>query len=197
MKKNNILFFAFTLVVGSLLGCSSASKLPCATTDWYELGRQKGASGAPSESPENLEASCKTADGQLDAKAQFESGHSLGLSEYCSERNGYQLAKMNHSYKPGTCPQLLEDAFLKGYKSGLEAVQLSRDRKNIQNKMQRIEGNLLKDDIHISRRALLQAEKIELLEKEKSIDKKMADFKRDYESEIDIDDSIDPSFFVQ
>jgi hypothetical protein len=177
--------FAFT-------GCASSSKLPCATTDWYELGRQQGASGNEKSAPRQLTSSCKLEEEELDAQALFESGHSLGLAEFCSEKNGYQLAKMNHEYKKGTCPQLLEEAFLRGYNNGLESIQLSRDRKNIKSKIQRIEGRLQKSNLHFSLRGLLSAEKTVLLEESNRIERRLASYQSNF-----VTDSTDSAFFAK
>ncbi|MEK6555286.1 MAG: DUF2799 domain-containing protein [Bdellovibrionota bacterium] len=175
-----------------LSACASSTKLPCTTTDWYELGRQQGASGTEKNAPRTIASSCKAEGEQLDAQALFESGHSLGLSEYCSEKNGYQLAQMSHEYRKGTCPQLLEDAFLRGYKSGLEAIQISRDRKTIKNKIQRIEGSLLKSNMHFARRGLLNAERFTLVEESNRLARLFARYQND-----DVTASTDSAFFVK
>ena len=184
------------ILIFAIAGCSTASKLPCETTDWYEIGRQKGATGTGKALPSELASSCRSEESKLDAQALFESGHSLGLTEYCSEKNGYQLGQMDQNYKMGTCPQLLEENFLKGYRSGQEAVQISRERKNIKNKIQRIEGQLRQDNLHFSKKALLKAERIELQKTDGDLMKKHSAFKNQYEA-VNIDESFDPSFFVQ
>src|SRR5690606_10621427 len=145
--------------------------------------------GQERTAPRAIASSCKAEGDQLDAQALFESGHSLGLSEYCSETNGYQLAKMNHEYKVGTCPQLLEEAFLRGYRSGQDAVRLSRDRKTIRSKIQRIEGSLQKSTLHFARRGLLKDERLVLLDEFNVVDRKLAIHK-----DIDIASTTEASF---
>lgn len=168
---------SLVLVIG-LAGCASSQKLPCGTTDWYELGRQQGAVGADKAPPRTIASSCKSEDQNLDAQALYESGHSLGLAEYCSEKNGYQLAQMNQDYKKGTCPDLLEEAFLRGYKNGQESIRLSRDRKNIRGHIEKLKNDLLKSNLHFSRRALVEAERLTLEKESAAIDRDLASLER-------------------
>ena len=161
-----------------LAGCASspAKVLPCASTDWYELGRQNGSRGIASAQEDQIGKSCKSTEQKLDARAAYDSGVSLGLSEYCTESNGFQMGKANIKYN-GSCPQVLEEAFLRGFQKGVKAVQLTNEKQNLRSKIESLELNLQKAH-SLPLRGLLRAQKITLVSEGMKIDSQIATISR-------------------
>lgn len=150
---------ALILIAGGMLlglgACSTSEKLPCATTDWYELGRRHGARGASENESQNLQMACSTEDEKKDALALYESGRSLGLSEYCTEDNGFEMGRLGHRYLK-VCPSILEESFLAGYRRGERKIQL-----------QGINEKLSKPGLPIAKRGLLEGQKLQIQQEDK------------------------------
>lgn len=173
-----ILLLPFLLAAG----CASPAKtLPCASTDWYEIGRQQGSRGVASVKEDPIGKSCKAQEQKLDARSLYESGLSLGLSEYCTEANGFQLGKASAKYN-GSCPQVLEESFLRGYKKGQRAVQITNEKQRLRSKIQSVETNLQKAQ-SLALRGLLKAEHITLVGEDQKLDGQLATLKRSTEIE--------------
>lgn len=163
-------------------GCASPTKtLPCASTDWYEIGRQQGSRGLASVKEDPIGMSCKAQEQKLDARSLYESGLSLGLSEYCTEANGFQLGKTNSKYQ-GSCPQVLEESFMRGYKKGQRAVQLTNEKQRLRSKIQSVELNLQKAQ-SLALRGLLKAEHITLVGEDANLGRQLVALKRSTEIE--------------
>jgi hypothetical protein len=141
---------AMTTTYFALAACSTTEKLPCDTTDWYELGRRHGSRGAPDDESKKLNPSCKNEDEKADALALYENGRSLGLAEYCTESNGFEMGRTGQTYSK-VCPAVLEEAFLVGYNRGSRAASL-----------QSINERLKKPGLPFARKGLLEAKKIQL-----------------------------------
>lgn len=143
------------VIAGSILattGCATSGKLPCHTTDWYELGRRDGASGNPESAIQKLKPACRTEEEKADAIALYESGRSLGLAEYCTESNGFEMGRIGQKYQQ-VCPTILEEAFLAGYKRGRKAAALHS-----------IDERLKKPGLPFARKGLLEGQKLKLTE---------------------------------
>lgn len=181
--SSRLKFAALSALLMALAGCASPAKtLPCASTDWYEIGRQHGSRGVASIKEDPINKSCKAPDQKLDAKSLYESGVSLGLTEYCTETNGFQLGKSNIKYN-GACPQILEESFLRGYKKGQKAVQLTNEKQTLRSKIQSLEINLEKAQ-SLALRGLLKAERITLMSEDVKIDGQIAALKKSLDVSI-------------
>jgi hypothetical protein len=185
MVKLSMTKIVLSLALVALAGCSSATKSPpCASTDWYEIGRQHGSRGLASAGAkaDPIQKSCKLTEQKLDAKALYDSGLSLGLTEYCTEANGYQLGKSNLKYS-GTCPQALEESFIRGYRKGQKAVELSNEKEKVRSKIQSIEVNLQKAQ-SLALRGLLKAEHLTLVGQNATIEGQMTSIANNIEHAI-------------
>ncbi len=178
LPMTKLTLFTFAL----LAGCATPTKtLPCASTDWYEIGRQHGSRGLASATQDPIGKSCQAHEQKLDARSLYESGLSLGISEYCTEANGFQLGRTNAKYE-GACPQVLEESFLRGYKKGQQAIQIGNEKQRIRSKIQSVEINLQKAQ-SLALRGLLKAEQITLTGEDKQLDGELTALKRSTEIE--------------
>jgi hypothetical protein len=141
-----------------LAGCATSEKLPCATTDWYELGRRNGTQGGSEEEVKALKPACGTEDEKADALALYENGRSLGLAEYCTEENGFEMGRTGQKYAK-VCPIILEEAFLAGYKRGQSV-----------SKLQSVDDKLKKPHLGFIRKGILEGQRLQLLQDQKEPD---------------------------
>lgn len=61
---------------------------------------------------------------------RFVDGWNRGLSSFCTEEHGFILAKTGQEYRK-TCPDRLEEAFLRGYRRGLQAFVIEQETTQI------------------------------------------------------------------
>jgi hypothetical protein len=161
-KFKGIRLSAIALACLFVGGCSTPSLLPCATTDWYELGRRHGATGSPESEGKVLKMSCNSEEEKQDALALYENGRSLGIAEYCTEENGFEMGRTGQKYL-GVCPMVLEETFRVGYKRGERA-----------SKLQSINEKLKKQDLGFARKGLLEGQKLQLQDDQRSANAKKA-----------------------
>jgi hypothetical protein len=153
--KRHLVCALMLLINGTfLLSCASNETLPCATTDWYELGRRHGTRGALENEVQNLKFACANEDEKGDAMALYESGRSLGLAEYCTEENGFEMGRTGQKYL-SVCPVILEEAFMVGYKRGSRASDI-----------QSINEKLKKPGLSFARKGLLEGQKLQMLQEQ-------------------------------
>ena len=133
------IFFSATL---ALTGCISPSPevITCQQRDWYEVGRRKGASGQPLSS---LEAQTEQ-DPCFKSKtlhALYENGYQLGLLEFCTEDNAYELGRSGQKYFH-VCPAEIELSFIDSYRRGQRVYALENNNRSIDIQIQELYGQL-------------------------------------------------------
>jgi hypothetical protein len=108
-----------------VLGCQSAPlKVTCNQTDWFELGRQDGASGLSSRLKVHREECGKFFDKMNEGL--YATGYNNGLTEYCSSDNGFAIGKSG--LKPTlNCPPPMDQTFLAAIQRGQEARDLEEN----------------------------------------------------------------------
>lgn len=147
MNFKTILKIAIPTLALSLSACSTgnlASQAPtCASQDWFEKGRQDGASGLQSKA-ENLQKTCGSF-GE-DSKLLYLNGHNAGMVEFCSATNAFKMGQMG-TPKENSCPQLMKSEFEAAYKKGEESRRLKAQNEalaqRIQSLSQKINGRSL------------------------------------------------------
>jgi hypothetical protein len=147
----------------------SADRISCQNSDWYEIGRRDGASGAPVDRLKNYE---KTCNGVVDPENEvvYRNGRNAGLVEYCSTRNGYELGRMNSNYQD-VCPSQMEDAFMKAYKSGGLARQSEAISRKLSDRIDDLTDRLENDkEADSDQRAELRSQIESLKEQRAEID---------------------------
>lgn len=108
--------------------------------------------GAPEQESKSLNISCRSEEEKQDALALYESGRSLGLAEYCTEANGYEMGRTGQRYLH-VCPAILEESFLAGYRRGERAARL-----------QSINERLRRPGLSFARKGLLEGQKLQLIQ---------------------------------
>jgi hypothetical protein len=129
------------LGIVTLVACQSSPKtvVSCESADWYELGRRTGTTGQPSQ----LDQERKRCTGQFDhtQEAVYINGYNNGLTEYCTNENGYALGKSGATLNK-VCPRPIDEAFVAGYMRGTKVRELQQVNENIDRKISSINQRL-------------------------------------------------------
>ncbi len=140
----------------------------CQSTDWFSVGRDTGAKGKSTEKITKTHASCqkKGVDISLD---QYQKGWQMGISQYCSHDNAFNLGfKKKRPSK--NCPIDLKQDFDQFYAWGKEAYGLEKEIKVKERKLKR----KVKDLNNVSKKKKkLEKEVEDLEEKTKSLNEKV------------------------
>lgn len=121
----------------SLIGCThsplSSTQATCQSTDWYEKGRQDGATGnkANTEKHQNTCGNSFTSE----AQALYMNGFHAGMTDYCSPENAFQIGQMGGSAE-NDCPELMKESFMRSYKKGLESRSLKAKNQKLAQKIE-------------------------------------------------------------
>lgn len=158
------LFFLFSLIVLFFTACAHKEQKICQELDWYEIGRQDGASVKENKSRRPIAAVCEDSDQSL-SEALYNNGFDSSIATRCTQKNGFALGIANEPPKANLCPPLLHDEFLASYKQGQRYREIQNEKNNIQSKISNIESALKNSSLELAKRGLMSGEKIELLEK--------------------------------
>ncbi len=91
MKKLILIAIGF-----SLMGCAATDSELAKSGDWYQIGYQDGMTGHAQRSYKTLS---ELGDVQ---ESEYESGYSVGISEYCNPNFAYQIG-VSGQYYEGVC----------------------------------------------------------------------------------------------
>jgi hypothetical protein len=123
---------AILLIV--LVACVSHQKMSaCQSADWYEIGRQEGASGHTADTFAPHRDKCR-GEAKPNFEAQFMNGRDRGLIEYCTPENGFAAGKSGALYYY-VCPFNLEEDFLRHYRRGSRVLALQKDNLRLDHRM--------------------------------------------------------------
>lgn len=131
-------------LAGLTLLCSCATPLAerfsCSNSDWYEIGRRDGASGASEGLLDKYHEKCGD---RLEPESEdmYRNGRNAGLVEYCTVRNGFELGKMHVAYH-SVCPTGMETAFLQSYQKGSRARELEQQNKKLETRIEQLAQEL-------------------------------------------------------
>lgn len=135
---------AFYLLLILLLvtgGCATMNQSECTTADWDMIGMGDGSRGYLESYIDNHRRACAKF-GVTPDLSDYRAGHSQGIIQFCTERNGFALGRSGTNYN-GACPADLEPTFLEAYSIGREIRQAShkigRISSSIKAKQQEIE----------------------------------------------------------
>lgn len=97
----------------------------CQSTDWFAVGRDSGFKGEPADKVLKVQKSCqkKGVDMTVD---QYKKGWTMGINQYCSQDNAYQLGFKKKSVSKN-CPVELKTSFDQFYAWGKNANKLGKD----------------------------------------------------------------------
>ncbi len=91
MKK-----LTLVIITLSLMGCAASDSELAKSGDWYQIGYQDGVTGHTQRSYKTLS---ELGDVQ---EADYESGYSVGILEYCNPNFAYQIG-VSGQYYEGVC----------------------------------------------------------------------------------------------
>jgi hypothetical protein len=124
------------------LGLSACSHTPlsqtqslCQSTDWFEKGRQDGASGNLPQTSTHQNR-CNEYFNE-DSQALYLNGFNGGLTEYCSPENAFQIGQMGGSAE-NQCPLLMKDAFKVGFEKGVESRKLKAKNQELASQIENL-----------------------------------------------------------
>jgi len=145
------------------------SHYECLTDNWFELGKQHGNQGMPSQLK-----SLNCSRFALDTKpVDYRNGLARGLVQWCTFDRGYQLA-LNGVERNGTCSRTAHREFYRGYDTGLveqqkqeditalklEKLELIELIEALKGKLLRVDEKLLNPNLSTRERRLLTTERL-------------------------------------
>jgi len=107
------------------------NKEECINANWKIIGLQDGSRGKLAAYVGEHQSACSEYNITPNLELYMQ-GHELGVRQYCTVTNGYNLGKSGSSYN-GVCPQSLEAKFLVAYNHGYENYQLNRQIQVLEN----------------------------------------------------------------
>ena len=119
--------------LGSIIlfsGCATLSKQECAVGDWQAIGSNDGVAGHYSNRLASHAKACAKAGVAPDYRA-WERGRQLGLKQYCTVSNAYNLGRRGrelNSVCPATMTSTLQQANQQGREYYTVNSQLNEDR---------------------------------------------------------------------
>jgi len=128
------------LPLGACTNTPLAERFSCSNSDWYEIGRRDGASGA---SPDRIQTYRQKCGEHLEAESidMYTNGRNAGLVEYCTGKNGFELGRMNVAYNH-VCPGTMEKDFLAAFDRGSRARVLEFENKKLENRIEQLAAEL-------------------------------------------------------
>ncbi|MFT7560827.1 MAG: hypothetical protein ACI93R_002750 [Flavobacteriales bacterium] len=111
------LLILFTAVIFTACGSNSIKDFNCETSDWTKLGFETAVSGKSVRHFDNYKNACgaKITDAVID---QYVNGYTLGVVEYCTQENGFDIGERGDAI-PSVCPIEYREIFMSGYYKGI------------------------------------------------------------------------------
>ena len=150
--------FAITILIigsiGPLAGCASrrAKTLSCNQRDWYEIGRQDGAQGAPLDHVGRYRTECGGTL-QIHDEMIYANGRHAGLVEYCQVESAFQVGRAGQPYHD-VCPAPIDEAFLASYRRGQRARELEQRYRDLDAEIESLSDRLLRAEDSPAQRRL-------------------------------------------
>ena len=161
-------FSAVVLLFAACTHTQHTASGGCQELDWYELGRQDGTQGSQA-TRRSVAAVCDESDQSL-SEALYNNGFDAGVSQYCAPQNGFELGRSGQPIVAGVCPNLQQEEFVQRYEQGQRFTRLEKQSQDIERRIQSLESHLSNKSVELTRRGLLNGEKIQLQEKKKMLD---------------------------
>jgi hypothetical protein len=163
-------------------GCAHMDEAECQSADWYGIGFEDGAAGAPAGRVGDHREACARHGVTPDLTA-YRTGREEGLGEFCRPANGYRVGESGAAYH-GVCPRHLEPAFLVAYRAGRELFEVAAAVREVERELlhaeQRLaavredleaaQAELIRDGVSTERRATLLTQVYELSRRQGSLE---------------------------
>lgn len=165
MSFRILLLLCFVFMGGWITSCSSQLVVlqpNCSEMNWFEKGRQDGLQGQPSNNWIMHNRECEKMQ-QAEIQSYLD-GWNHGLSMFCTEKHGYIMAKSGEPYKK-ICPDSYEEAFLQGYKQGLQIFMIEKETSQLTAQLETKEAELRKSNASLAAKQQLQKEIDDLSQK--------------------------------
>lgn len=144
-------FLAILGAVSMLSACASGpatmSSEECQNADWRAVGREDGLRGAPMEALGARVEQCSQTQASVDVVA-YRAGRLEGLTEFCTEENGYDFGYRGGDYH-GVCPEEAEEDFIAGYQDGITMYKLKQDVKETERELRKMERDMDRKQIEL------------------------------------------------
>lgn len=139
-SKTIISALAALLLVSACSTTPLEDRFSCANSDWYEIGRRDGASGAPLARWAHYHERCGD---RIDPQSEdmYRNGRNSGLVEYCTPNNAFELGRMHIAYN-SVCPSQMESAFTEAYEKGTHARELDLETKRVSQRIEQLSQQL-------------------------------------------------------
>lgn len=160
MKKILTLFLFFLP-----LACSNSPvrevQATCDSIDWYEKGRQDGATGNHPRTDEYK----KNCHNQFNTENQalYTNGYHAGLTDYCSPENAFQIGQMGGAAE-NHCPDLMKETFKKNHKKGAESRELKDRNQELAKRIQSLSKEVAREISSVNKNSL--SSELELLKRQ-------------------------------
>lgn len=132
-----------------LNGCATMNEAGCRNADWKIIGMEDGSEGRlPAYLGEHRSA-CSRYNIKPDLNIYL-TGHEIGVRQYCTEANGYNVGKNGDKYN-GVCPSSLEADFLETYEYGHEHYLLQSEIDSLESSIRYNKGEIEELEEEISK----------------------------------------------
>lgn len=132
-----------------LSSCTTLKKSDCVEGNWSGIGFNDATAGLKSASQFRAHAKACSKHKITPNIAIYNSGYQKGLVQFCTATNGYRRGVGQSEYY-GTCPQALQDNFIKGYLAGLDTatIELTEDILDLRHERRRAIRKHHKAELH-------------------------------------------------
>ncbi|PON17659.1 hypothetical protein C2W62_12065 [Candidatus Entotheonella serta] len=168
-----------TALLLTLSACATLNQAECQQANWHTIGFEDGAKGElPSRIGRHRKACAKH--GVSPDLAAYQAGHSDGLSQFCTELNGFSRGRAGWSDN-GVCSPALYPQFEVGYRKGAELhaakEALSRAKAALashERDLDRIDKQIVTTEQQIVSADTLESKRHKLLSKLKKLQRRHA-----------------------
>ncbi|NVK29665.1 MAG: DUF2799 domain-containing protein [Gammaproteobacteria bacterium] len=128
--------FSFILCLFTMSGCATLSESQCKAQDWTTIGQYDAQSGYPALRMADHQNACDDYGITVDP-AQYQTGYTVGLQNYCTAENGWSEGSKGNNYR-GICPA--ESRFLSTYNPAKRLHDAQRKVTDLKQSLERLEN---------------------------------------------------------
>lgn len=119
----------------SLTACGTAHKKDfCSETNWQDQGQKDGAKGLASDTVMGEQEKCSKVGVEIPLR-DYKEGWLVGIKQYCSENNAFELGKNKKKNKVENCPIEYRPKFEAAYAKGQNLNELDKEIEDVNEKI--------------------------------------------------------------